>query len=123
MQYHYAVPFPSTTKANNQFSGNFSFVDQFNEDTLNDRFVFLRNPEVGLYKFSDGKLILPFKSTTVAEKKNPAFIGFRQSHHKNYTTTNILFNATDEKEKAGLIAFQNESHYYFLCKTIVDNNR
>lgn len=121
VQYQYTVPFSSATKVNNQFSGNFFFKDQFNENMLNDRFVFLRNPEEGLCSFSNGKLLIPLKTTTVAEKKNPAFIGFRQSHHKNYATTNILFNATDDKEKAGLLAFQNESHYYFLCKTIVDN--
>lgn len=118
VQYQYPVPYPSTKKINNKFSGNFHLVENFDSSILNYRFVVLRNPESGLYNLLHGFLELPLKASTVAQDANPAFVGLRQAHLKCYAATNILFNADTENEKAGLIVFQNEQHYYFLCKSI-----
>ena len=125
IQYQYPVPLPSITKKiSNDFSGNFSFRDDFKSKKLNDRFVFLRNPTVGLYTLDtiNKQLILPLKATTLSEKYNPAFVGFRQSHLKGEATTSVGFNAKADNEKAGLVVFQNETHYYFICKSIKENN-
>jgi len=35
--------------------------------------------------------------------------------------TSVFFNAVAENEKAGLLIFQNETHYYFLCKSSENN--
>lgn len=53
---------------------------------------------------------------TCDDKNNPSFIGFRQSHLKGYAATKIDFSPRSENEKAGLLVFQNESHYYFMGK-------
>ncbi|MBS1654349.1 MAG: glycoside hydrolase family 43 protein [Bacteroidetes bacterium] len=121
LQYEYPVPFIKTKNAVSRFSGNYTFKEDFNSSTLNNRFVFLRNPEEGLYKIQNGFLELPLKEATAGEKKNPAFIGFRQAHLKNYASLNIKFNAASENEKAGLMIFQNENYYYLLCKSVKDN--
>ena len=120
VKYQYPVPFASTKKIDNPFSGNFTFKDDFKERQLNYRYLFLRNPEENLYKIQNGFLELPLKQTTAAERKNPAFIGFRQAHLKGYGAVNISFKAAAENEKAGLMIFQNEGHYYFLCQSIKD---
>lgn len=120
VKYQYPVPFATTKKVENNFSGNFTFKDDFTEHQLNYRYVFLRNPEEDLYKIQNGFLELPLKETTAAERKNPAFIGFRQSNLKGYAAVSMSFKASAENEKAGLIIFQNESFYYFLCKSIKD---
>ncbi len=118
VQYQYPVPFPATTIINNTFNGNFLFKDDFNDNTLNQRYIFLRNPETGLYNIERGSLQLPLKKFTAADKENAAFIGFRQSHLKGDAATAINFTAKVENEKAGLIAFQGETNFYFLCKSV-----
>ncbi len=121
IQYHYPVPLSTTNKVENNFSGNFYWRDEFDKDKLNDRYVFLRNPEADLFSLENKKLSLPLKQTTVAEKKNPAFIGFRQSHHECYAASRIHFKAVSENEKAGMVVFQNEHHYYFMVVSIKNN--
>lgn len=34
----------------------------------------------------------------------------------------MAFNAASENEKAGLLIFQNETYYYFLCKSTENNS-
>ncbi len=125
VQYRYPVPMPRLTrKVNNNFSGNLYFKDDFNNKLLNPRFVFLRNAENNLYSLSakKGFLTLPLKPSAVSGNENPAFIGFRQQNLTGHASTGIDFNPASENEKAGLLIFQNETHYYFLCKSTVKNN-
>ena len=120
VQYQYPVPFASTKKIDNNFSGNFIFKDDFKEKQLNYRYVFLRNPTEKLYKIENGFVELPLKENTAAERKNPGFIGFRQANLKGYGAVSMSFKATAENEKAGLMIFQNDRFYYFLCKSVKD---
>ena len=120
VQYQYPVPFASTKKIDNNFSGNFIFKDDFKEKQLNYRYVFLRNPTEKLYKIENGFVELPLKENTAAERKNPAFIGFRQANLKGYGAVSMTFKAASENEKAGLMIFQNDRFYYFLCKSVKD---
>jgi xylan 1,4-beta-xylosidase len=120
VKYEYPVPFSSAKKVSNSFSGNYTFKDDFKETQLNYRYLFLRNPEDNLYKIKNGFLELPLKETTAAERKNPAFIGFRQAHLKGSGAVNMSFKAASENEKAGLMIFQNDTHFYFLCKSVKD---
>lgn len=112
------VPRGSITQVDNPYSGNFHFKDDFKTARLNDRYLFLRNPTTDLYKLHNGHLILPLKATTASGKSNPAFIGFRQAHLKGYGAVSLDFTAKKENEKAGLMIFQSEYSFYFLCKSI-----
>ena len=119
VQYRYPVPSPGITQTvNNPFSGNYSFEHDFKRDGFNQRFIFLRNPTEGLYTTGKKGLSLPLKPVTVSGNKNPAFAGFRQAHHQGYAQTLMDFKPENENEKAGLLIFQNEQHYYFLARTI-----
>lgn len=119
VQYQYPVPMPSVTKKiNNNFNGNFSFKDDFKSNTLNNRFVFLRNPDPDLYTIEKGSLVLSVKPATASGKESPALIGFRQANLKGYVATAVNFKPASANEKAGLLIFQNETHYYFLCSTV-----
>lgn len=120
VKYTYGLPMPQRTKrVDNDFSGNFYFKDDFSDNKLGCRYVFLRNPEDKLYSLSEskGSLTLRLKPQTISGKQSPAFIGFRQSHLKCYAATEVDFDAASSKEKAGMLIFQNETHYYFLCKS------
>ena len=65
-----------------------------------------------------GGLTLQLQAATCADKKeNPSFIGFRQAHLKGYAATSVVFTASTPDEKAGLLVFQDEMHYYYLCRS------
>jgi alpha-N-arabinofuranosidase len=53
-----------------------------------------------------------------SDKGNPGFLGRRQQHAISSATTAMTFAPRAENEKAGLLVFQNESHFYFLCKSV-----
>ena len=119
VKYQYPVPFPQQTKkVKNEFNGNPLFMDDFSKKKLNTRYAFLRNPDAGLYTLNNGDLLLPLREATVSGKETPAFIGFRQANIEGYAATQIEFTAAKENEKAGLLIFQSEHHYYFLCKSL-----
>jgi alpha-N-arabinofuranosidase len=49
---------------------------------------------------------------------NPSFLGHRQQHLQGSVSIAIDFLPKAENEKAGLLIFQNENHFYFLCKSL-----
>lgn len=122
VQYKYPVPLPALTKkVNNPFSGNFTFTDNFDEKKLDYRWIFLRTPKEQWYNLSKGELTMELRQTTVTQKENPSFIGHRQQHLKGQASTSLTFTPISENEKAGLIIFQNENHYYFICQSYKNN--
>ncbi|TMI66375.1 MAG: glycoside hydrolase family 43 protein [Bacteroidetes bacterium] len=119
--YTLPVPLPALTKkVNNPFGGNVTFKDDFNNKKFEDRYLFLRNPEMDAYSLTakSGFFQLSLRPQTASERKSPSFLGSRQHNLKGYAATSIDFTAASEKEKAGLMIFQSENNYYFLCKSI-----
>jgi xylan 1,4-beta-xylosidase len=105
------------------FNGNYYFRDDFNKEKLNDRYVFLRTKRedwlhAELKVTSGARLQMDLRPETISGTANPSFIGFRQPHIKGYAATSLNFEAVKENEKAGLLIFQNENHFYFLCKSV-----
>ncbi|QXP70791.1 glycoside hydrolase family 43 protein [Polaribacter sp. R2A056_3_33] len=102
-------------------SVNADFIDEFNTDILAFDWLFLRTPKEKWYSLLNGELTINTRSETTSGTSNPSFIGYRQKHLFGEVTTNLSFKAVAENEKAGLIAFQNEKHYYYLCKSLKEN--
>lgn len=118
--YTLPVPLPAITKkVSNPFGGNVSFRDDFNGKKFDARYLFLRNPETTAYNLTakSGFFQLSLRPQTASERKSPSFLGYRQSNSKGYAATSIDFIPASEKEKAGLMIFQSENNYYFLCKS------
>ncbi len=119
----YAYPVPQTGHTGEVpgagFSGNYHYHDEFDNDTLDYRWIFLRTPRTEWYSLTQrkGMLALKLQPETCAEKVNPSFAGFRQAHHKGHVSVKLSFDAQTAHEKAGLLIFQNETHYYFLSKS------
>ena len=121
VQYRYPLPLPAVTKKPvNHFSGNFTFKDDFEDKPLNLRYVFLRTLTGKWYNTTDrkGSLSIQVRPQTVSGKENPSFIGFRQQHNTASATTKLSFLPTAENEKAGIVIFQNETHFYYVCKSL-----
>lgn len=118
--YRYPLPQPHITKKiNNGFGGNFSYSTRFTNkgNTLDPRFIFLRTVKENWYH-TKSYLKMKLRPEMVSGDANPSFIGFRQSHIKCAATTRLSLKATAENEKAGLVIFQNEHHFYYLCRSI-----
>ena len=60
---------------------------------------------------------MKLKPETVSEFTNPSFVGKRQQHLYSTAETEINFTPKTDNEKAGLVIFQDEKHFYFIAKT------
>jgi alpha-N-arabinofuranosidase len=117
----YSYPINAVIDPNKEpFNGNYHFRDEFDGDKLNSRFQFLRTVRSQWYNLRDkpGALSIQLRPETCAGKGNPSLVGFHQPHLKGYAATSLSFTPTNASEKAGLLIFQNEKTYYFLCQSL-----
>jgi len=118
VQYRYPLPLPSTAKAKkNYYSGNFSYREDFNWNTLNSDWIFLRTVKESWYSLSKKKgfLQLNVRPQTVGGSMNPSYVARRQQHTNFTASTALSFKAQNESEKAGLLCFMQENYFYFLA--------
>jgi alpha-N-arabinofuranosidase len=121
VQYQYPLPQSNVNKERlNPYSGNFTFRDEFSNAPLNHRYIFLRTVVDQWWGTNDksSSLALQLRPETVSGTGNPSFVGFRQQHHVGVATTALDFIPKSENEKAGLIIFQSEKHFYYVCKSM-----
>jgi xylan 1,4-beta-xylosidase len=124
VQYSYELPVqPSGQATEPAYSGNFVFRDEFAESTLRGDWVFLRTPREKWYSLTDrpGSIAMRLRPETCSQPANPSFIGRRQSHARGAASVSLDFQPKTDREKAGLLVFQNERHFYYLCKTLQDS--
>jgi len=99
-------------------AGNFEYTLTF-EKTLDPALLFMRTIDSSSFSLSKKSgLTMKLKPETILEKGNPSFIGKRQQHLYCTTEVEIDFSPKSEKEKAGLTIFQDESHFYFISKSV-----
>lgn len=120
VQYTYPSPLPVVKGNSLSNSGNFVFQDDFQNENLAIEWMFLRAPKQNWYSLSEkqGLLSMKVRPETCIEKVNPSFIGHRQQHITSHASVSIELNAQSENEKAGLLIFQGEHHFYFLCQSV-----
>lgn len=124
VQYHYPLPLPKEkSKTPNIFSGNLVFRDDFNDKSLANTWMFLRTVMEPWYstKEKKGFLSLNVRPQAAGGLDNPSFVAHRQQHLQCIATTSMLFTPAAENEKAGLVIFQNENHFYYLCQSLEEN--
>lgn len=96
-------------------SGNFEYTLDLKKG-LDPSLLFMRTVDSSSFSISKKHgLVLKLKPETIAEYGNPSFVGKRQQHLYSRAETEMQFRAQSESEKAGLVAFQNENHFYFLA--------
>ena len=124
INYFYQVPLKTFVDSSfSPYSGNFTLTYDFNDDQLNNDWCFLRTPREKWYSLKDrrGFLTIKLRPETCSGNMNPSFLGHRQQHLNCSASTSIDFSPKTENEKAGLLIFQNEDHFYFLCKSLENN--
>lgn len=119
----YEYPLPEGVEVNEDLfplNGNFEFTKTFSESKLDFHWVFLRTVKEAWYSLQERKgfLTMETRPETVSGLSNPSLIAHRQQHLRGSASLAVDFNAKSSNEKAGLIAFQNETHYYFISKSI-----
>jgi alpha-N-arabinofuranosidase len=121
VQFHYSLPVkPVKDGAYIPYSGNFTIKDDFNKPVLDKNWIFLRTLREKWYSLSNKKgfLELQLRPEKVSDSTgNPSFIGRRLQHSIGYASLSLEFNPLNENEKAGFLIFQDEKHFYFLCKS------
>lgn len=101
-------------------NGNFAYITKFNKG-LDYSLMHLRT--IDRSSFSTSKkygLTLNLKPETISERGNPSFVAKRQQHMYSTAETELNFTPKAENEKAGLVIYQDETHFYFLAKSIKD---
>ena len=96
-------------------NSNFTWRDKFDGPELQPVWNFLRTPPDAWLNLSahPGALTLQPRDVSLHDRGNPAFIGYRQQHGR-FVATTAVHAPTAAGESAGLAAFQNETHYFFL---------
>ena len=123
VQYYYTAGFKEVKQKNSlPQSGNFEYKLSF-EKNLDPSLMFLRSCDNSSFTLNkNAGLTLQLKPETCMELGNPSFIGKRQQHLYCSAETELNFSPASGNEKAGLIIFQDEKHFYYLCKS-VDNDK
>jgi xylan 1,4-beta-xylosidase len=121
VQYHYPYPVPiNKCKPIIPYSGNFKIKDEFDLATLDRNWIFLRTPREKWYDLRrrKGFLAMQLRPESCSGTGNPTFLGHRQQHLQGSASLAFKFLPQAENEKAGILIFQNENHFYFLCKSL-----
>jgi len=100
-------------------SGNFTIRDEFNGPSLAPAWVFLRTPRERWYDLESarGALTLRARPVGLSGRGQPSFVARRQQHLRATATTVVRFAPATSKDRAGLAAFHNETHYFLLSVT------
>jgi alpha-N-arabinofuranosidase len=77
--------------------------------------MMLRNPVAKWWRLSGGALQLAPRPEGLGDVSNPSLIARRQQHLNATATTRITFSPSSDTAEAGLVAFQNDDHWYFLA--------
>lgn len=115
---------PQTSTLNPQnfgqapYSGNFAYTDNFDGQTLNQRWMFLRNPS-SFYSISDKGLTITPKPVNVSQKESPSAVFCRQQHTDFTAETSLNFQPKTDKDLAGLVLLQNENYNFVFGITVV----
>jgi alpha-N-arabinofuranosidase len=96
------------------FHGNFIIRDEFRDASLAPIYNLIRTPQEKWYHVNKGKLMIRARNEAIDDKGQPSFIGRRQQHHFCSVSTLLQYHPQNNGDKAGMIAFQNEEHYYFI---------
>jgi xylan 1,4-beta-xylosidase len=96
-------------------SGSFTIRDEFNGSKLPLYWMMMRNPVGKWWRLSGGALHLDAQGVALGDMGNPSLWARRQQHLNATVTTKVRFNPPGDGAEAGLVAMQNDEHWYFLA--------
>ena len=90
------------------------FHDAFDGRRLAPEWEMLRTPREQWYRLSENGLTLAARSESISGDGNPSFLGLRQRHAEMTFETQLHYQPLRDGDHAGLVAFADELHYYFV---------
>ncbi len=97
--------------------GSFTWHDAFRSAELSPAWIMLRTPPAGAPWWSidaaAGRMLLTPRGETLAGRSNPSYLG-RRVQHAAFSASTSLVPPQATGVSAGLVAYQNERHHYFL---------
>ena len=104
-------------------SGNFAYRDEFDGTTLPFHWVMLRTPREQWYDLTSapGAVTLRARPDSLASVGQPSALFRRQQHGTASATTAMVYRPEKPGDRAGLVAFHNTTHYYFVAVTLADS--
>jgi len=106
---------PAGPKAPVPTSGSFSIRDDFNGSKLPLYWMMMRNPVGKWWRLSGGALHLDAQGVALGDMGNPSLWARRQQHLNATVTTKVRFNPPSDGAEAGVVAMQNDEHWYFVA--------
>lgn len=95
-------------------NGNFTFSDDFSDQTLDIRWIGLRGPREEFVQTTDkGLHITPF-TTNIKEVQPTSTLFYRQQHNCFTATVTIDYKPKTDNELAGITCYQNERFNFVL---------
>lgn len=102
------------------YTGNFSYTDRFDSQTLHQRWMFLRNPEMNRYEWGKGALIIQPSKADISQIAPVSAVFCRQQHTTFSAETEVAFLPKTSQDVAGMVLLQNENYNFVLGKTLLD---
>lgn len=103
-------------------NGNFTFTDNFTNDTLDYRWIGLREwRENFIVKTANGLAINPYP-VSIKELKPTSTLFLRQQHSAFTFTVTLAYKPLSSNNLAGITCLQNEKMNYVFGITKIDNN-
>jgi alpha-N-arabinofuranosidase len=99
--------------AGDALSGNFTRRDEFDGAKPGPEWLQVHVPKQTWMNLRDGRLEIHPQLTRLDETRNPSFLARRQQH-LTFEATTRLQPPSSGTVSAGLAAYQNETHWYFL---------
>ncbi len=100
-------------------------MDEFDNEELQQEWLTLRSAASDCYSLSENKGFLTLKANgkKVSERGTPAYVGRRMQHHEFTASTTMFFTPSNDGEAAGMLLYKDETHFYFMALTQIDNQR
>ena len=107
---------PRQPEAKPTLSGNFVDRDEFDARDLRYQWIMIRTPRERWFDLasSPGALTLHARPEKLGERGQPSFLGRRQQHISASASVAMHYAPGADGDKAGIVAFQNDDHFYFL---------
>jgi alpha-N-arabinofuranosidase len=106
---------PAQPPAQIPHNGSFTWRDEFDSASLSPLWNFLRTPREPWYSLTrkPGSLLIEPRPVELGARDNPSLIARRQQH-ADFRASTRLVPSDDPLVDCGLVAFMNETHYFFL---------
>jgi len=114
---HARPKLPAQPKPAVPHSGNFAFRDEFDATSLAPYWMLLRTSRERWYDLTSapGSITIRARPVGLGDRDQPSFIGRRQQHGWASASAAMTYAPGQPGDAAGLVAFHDEAHYYFLA--------